>query len=161
MNITFKNNPMTLEGSLLKVGDKVEFKATNTDFSEFDLNSLKGKKVISTFPSIDTSVCDLQTKKIADLANEYKDIEFISISLDLPSAQAKWCAATGNENIKIVSDYKDREFAKKYGLLIKELKLIHRSIIVLDENNLVTDILTKNEVTEDPDFDKLKEILAK
>lgn len=161
MKITFKNISMTLEGTLLKVGDKVDFKATNTDFSEFDLNSVKGKKVISTFPSIDTSVCDEQTKRITEFAKKYQDIAFISISLDLPSAQKKWCAANGLENIKIVSDYKDREFSTKYGLLIKELKLIHRTIIVLDENNVVTNIIARNEVTDTPDFDKLEEVLSK
>ncbi len=159
MKITFEHEPMTLAGQLIKIGDKVDFKATNIDFSDFNFNDLKGKKVISTFLSLDTGVCDEQTKKLVELSKKFPNVEFVSLSQDLPSAQARWCASTGNENIKIVSDYKEREFSKKYGLLINELKLTHRSIIVLNEKNEVTNFLIREEATDMPDFEALERTL--
>lgn len=159
MKITFKQNPMTLVGKLIQIGDIVNFKATNPDFSEFKFNELKGIKVISTFPSINTGVCDLQTKEISNLANKYSDITFISISMDLPPAQGAWCAANSIKNLLIVSDYKDREFASKYGLLIDELKLMHRSLIVVNDSNKVIKFISNNEITDAPNFNELKSYL--
>ncbi|NQZ66344.1 MAG: thiol peroxidase [Mycoplasmatales bacterium] len=160
MKVTYMNDPVTLEGKTLSVGDLIDFEATNTDFSEFKFSDLKGKKVISTFLSIDTGVCDGQTKKLVELSKKHPEVQFLSVSLDLPSAQGRWCAATGNENMKIVSDYKEREFSLKYGMLIKELKLTHRSLIVVDENNKVTNFLVEEEATDMPNFEKLNEILS-
>lgn len=155
-NFKSHGNEINLEGSLIKVGDTLSFSATKTDFSNFDFSGVSGKKVISVFPSINTSVCDEQTREIVDLAQKHKDVTFISISLDLPTTQSAWCSANGIDNIIIVSDYKKREFGKKTGLLIEEIKLLYRAIITLDENNVVTSLIFDNELTNMPDFSKLK-----
>ena len=155
-SFTNRGNLVHLEGNLIQIGDKLDFNATKTDFSDFRLSDIKGKKVISVFPSINTGVCDAQTKKIVDLSKENKDVTFISISLDLPTAQSAWCTANGIDNIIIVSDYKNREFGKKTGLIIKEIKLLYRTIIALDENNIVTSIIFDEELANMPNFSKIE-----
>jgi thioredoxin-dependent peroxiredoxin len=159
MNITFKSIPVTLQKDIIKVGEELSFSATNPDFSSFKLENNNRVKLISLFPSIDTSVCDLQTKKIAELAAKYNHIDFISISLDLPPAIKKWCHANLMDNLIIVSDYKDREFGMRTGLLINELKLLARGLILLDKNNVVKYIDICSEVADMPDFDKIERIL--
>lgn len=159
MNITFKSTPVTLQKDIIKVGQELSFSATNPDFSSFKLEKNNRSKLISLFPSIDTSVCDLQTRKIAELASRHNDIDFISISLDLPPAIKKWCHANSMENLIIVSDYKDREFGMRTGLLINELKLLARGLILLDKNNVVEYIDICSEVADMPDFEKIERIL--
>lgn len=159
MNITFKSMPVTLFKEPIQVGETLDFSATNPDFSEFKLFKNDKVKVISLFPSIDTSVCDLQTRKIGELASKFSNVEFISISLDLPPAIKKWCHANSLENLVIVSDYKEREFGKKTGLLINELKLLARGLIILDENNIVKYVDICSEVADMPNFDKLESLL--
>lgn len=159
MNITFKSMPVTLFKEPIQVGETLDFSATNPDFSDFKLVKNDKVKVISLFPSIDTSVCDLQTRKIAELASKFTNIEFISISLDLPPAIKKWCHANSLENLVIVSDYKEREFGKKTGLLINELKLLARGLIVLNEKNIIKYVDICSEVADMPNFDKLESLL--
>ena len=160
MNITFQKNKMTLLNTLVKEGDCICFEATNLDFSKFEFKNLKGIKVISTIPSINTSVCDLQTREIAKIAKEFPTIPFLTISLDLPTALGNWCGVNKLDNLLVVSDYKEREFSTKYGLLIDELKLIHRTLIVVSADNKVLKIFTKEEITDNPDFDSLKKYLT-
>lgn len=155
MKITLKGTPMNTNGDLPKVGDKISFKLSNTKFEDVSIDSIKGPKVLSTFPSINTSVCDRQTREIIDLAKKHPNYKFISISLDLPPAQATWCGANNFENVLIFSDYKNRDFSKKYGLLIENIYLMHRCLIILDENNVITYIKANDEVSKDPDFKSL------
>ena len=159
MNIKFQNKPMSLLNTLVKEGDFIDFKASNPDFSEFNFSSLKGVKVISTIPSINTSVCDAQTREIEKMAKKYPNVPFLTISLDLPTALGNWCAINKMENLLVVSDYKERQFSKKYGLLIDELKLIHRSLIVVSKDNAVLKVFSKEEITDSPDFHKLENYL--
>lgn len=118
-------------------------------------------KVISTFPKLNTSVCDNQTREIAKLANKYKNISFISITMDDPKVISKWCLANNLENVVILSDKKHKEFSKATNLLISKIKMLARGLIILDHNNNVLETFYKQEITEEPMFDKLKNSLEK
>lgn len=159
MKVKMKGIKMNLVGDLVAKGDSMSFSATKTNFLSFKLDKLKGWKVISVFPSINTRVCDEQTKNIIELAKEFPKVNFVSISLDLPPAQKEWCVANGFKNISIVSDYKEREFGIKYGLLIDKLKLLARAIIVVNKENVVHELIMDPELSNMPDFSHLKNIL--
>ena len=122
--ITFKGGPLTLVGAELKVGDTApDFTLTGNDLSEVKLSDFKGKTVlISAVPSLDTPVCDMQTKRFNEEAGKLPaNVVVLTVSADLPFAQARWCGATGSDKVKTASDYKTSDFAKAYGILIKEL----------------------------------------
>lgn len=156
-NIKFGGDPVTIVGEEIKVGDKAPaFKATNTDLSPFNSEDYKGKvKIYSVVPSIDTGVCQIQTRtfneEAADLGD---DIVVITVSKDLPFAQDRFCAVEGIDRAMIVSDYKDGEFGKKYGFLIDELGLLTRGVIVVDKDETVKYVEYVQEVTNEPDYDK-------
>lgn len=157
MNITFANNPVHLLGQEVKVGDKAPlFKATKNDLSTYDLSEDLGKVVIvSVVPSIDTGVCSLQTKTFnKEVSNLSEDIKLITISVDLPFAQQRFCGAEGIDNHILVSDYKDREFGEKYGFLIDEFKLLARGVIIVDKEGKIAYKEIVSEVTNEVDFDK-------
>ena len=154
--ITFKGGPLTLVGPELKVGQMVpEVTLTGLDLSAVPISSFKGKPlIISTVPSLDTPVCSLQTKRFNEEAKKLGDqVKILTISMDLPFAQKRWCGAEGAENIKVVSDYKGAEFAKASGLLIKELHLLARSVMIADKTGKITYIQIVPEVTTEPNYD--------
>lgn len=139
--ITFKGNPFTLLGTPVNKGDKApDFTAVTNDLSQRKLSDYKGKVIIiSAVPSLDTGVCDLQTKHFnAEAAALGDHVRILTISCDLPFAQTRWCGATGTTNLETLSDYKDTDFGLKYGVLIKELRLLTRSIFVIDSSGTVT-----------------------
>ena len=146
--------PFKLNGPLIKIGEKLAFKAENQNGS-WNVESIKTKKVISLFPSIKTKVCDTQTQTIARLAQQYKDVTFISISTDSVEKQKEWCAAKGLENILIVSDDKYKEFQTKTNAYIPKINKLIRGFILLDEENIVKDILLNNDLTKAPDYTSL------
>ena len=149
----------SLSGETITTENKLEFKGIDGTGAEFNSTSLKGRKVISIFPDINTSICDEQTVKIAQLAKENKDIEFISITMDGPDVIKEWCAGKGIDNSRIVSDSKYKDFATKTNIHITEIDKLGRGFILLDENNIITDILLNDEVAENPDFAKLDELI--
>ena len=154
--ITFKGSPLTLLGPELKVGQMIpEATLTATDLSEIPISSFKGKTlIISTVPSLDTSVCSLQTKRFNEEAKKLGgQVNILTISMDLPFAQKRWCGAEGAEDIKVASDYKDAKFARASGLLIKELHLLARSVIIVDKTGKIAYIQIVPEVTTEPDYD--------
>ncbi len=162
MQIKFNGNVMNLRGEQLKVGDKApDFNATTKDMEPFSLSEVKTKyKVLSVVPSLDTPVCQIQTKKFNAESEKLADTTVITISLDLPFAQQRFCDV---ENIKrgvIISDYKNREVAEKYGLLIEELGVLTRAIFVLDENNEVIYVEYVEEITNEPDYEKVLAIVS-
>ncbi|WP_099189164.1 thiol peroxidase [Tepidibacter mesophilus] len=158
--ITMGSNPMTLVGNEIKIGDKgFNFTAFNNDLTPFELSDIKSKvKIISVVPSIDTGVCELQTIRFNEEASELKNTSIITISVDLPFAQSRFCANKGIEQSITVSDYKDLSFGLNYGFVIEELRLLARGIVVLDENNVVKHVEYVSEVTNHPDYDKAIEI---
>ena len=154
--ITFKGNPMTLLGPELKMGEPAPgFTVVDTALNPVTLESYAGKiKVISAVPSLDTPVCDMETRRFNQEAAGFPDrVAVLTVSLDLPFAQKRWCGAAGIDRVVTLSDYQERSFALAYGVLIKELKLLSRSIFVVDEANVIRYIQHVAEVTHEPDYD--------
>jgi len=160
--ITFKGSPLTLVGRNIKVGNAAPyFRVIAQDLKEVSLLDFKGKiKLVTSFPSIDTPVCDLQVKEFNKRAvGLSSDIVIIGISKDLPFAQARFCQANDIKNILTFSDYKFSSFGINYGLLIKELNLLARAIIILDKNDIIRYIQIVEELTRAPDYnDALKNL---
>ncbi|UWD33939.1 redoxin domain-containing protein [Mesomycoplasma molare] len=145
--------------NFLKLGEEISFTATNTMFEDVKLEKFNQLTVISVFPSLNTRVCDEQTKEISKLASEFEDVRFISISLDLPSAIAEWKSVNMLPNIEIYSDYKRREFGLKYGFLIDEIFLLDRGFIVINDQNKVIDFSYNENVHDQISFEKIKSII--
>lgn len=153
--ITFKGNPITLVGPELKVGDRApDFTIVDNSLAPVSLASYEGKiKVMSCVPSLDTPVCDMETRRFNQEAATLPDnVAVLTISLDLPFAQKRWCGAAGIDRVTTLSDYQERSFALAYGVLIKELKLLSRSIFVIDAGNAIRYIQHVPEVTQEPDY---------
>jgi thiol peroxidase len=146
---------MTLVGPELKAGDSAP------DFSVVD-NSLKpvtlkdtgsNVRIISVVPSLDTPVCDAQTKKFNDEAAKLPGVDILTVSMDLPFAQKRWCGAFGVDNVKMLSDHKDGSFGSNYGTLIKELRIESRAIFVVDRNNKIRHVEYVKEVSDFPNYE--------
>lgn len=154
VNVTFKDNPITLTGNEVKIGDKApDFTVLANDLSEVTLADTTGKvRIISVVPSIDTGVCDAQTRRFNEEAVKLASVDVLTVSADLPFAQSRWCAAAGLENVKTLSDHRDFSFAQNYGVGIKELRLLTRSVFVLDSNNNVTYVEYVPEATNHPNY---------
>jgi thiol peroxidase len=153
--ITFKGNPMTLLGPGLKVGDRApDFTVVDNGLAPVTLASYAGKiKVISAVPSLDTPVCDMETRRFnQEAAGLPEGVVLLTVSLDLPFAQKRWCGAAGIDRVTTLSDYQERSFAQAYGVLIKELKLLSRSIFVVDRSDTIRYIQHVSEVTREPDY---------
>ena len=152
--ITFKGNPLTLLGNEIKVGDKApDFSVIANDLNNFQFSTSSGKvRIISAVPSLDTPVCDTETRRFNEEAAKLPDVEIITISMDLPFAQARWCGAAGIDKVKCYSDHRDASFAEAYGVLIKELRLTTRAVFVIDKNDTVQHVEYVKEVTSLPDF---------
>ena len=152
--ITFKQEPVTLYGSQVKKGEYApNFTVLDNDLNEVTLESYDGqKKLISVVPSIDTGVCDQQTRKFNEEAAK-EDGVVLTISADLPFAQKRWCASNGLENVITLSDHRNLSFGKTYGVVMEELRLLARSVFVLDKNNKVVYTEIVSEGTNFPDFD--------
>lgn len=158
-NVTFKGNPVTLIGTEVKVGDKApDFTVLANDLSPVTLKNSEGKiRIISVVPSLDTGVCDAQTRKFNEEASKLDNVEVITVSVDLPFAQKRWCAAAGLENVVTVSDHKDLSFGEAYGVYIQELRLLARSVFVVDSQNKVTYVEYVPESTDHPNYDAAME----
>ncbi|WP_251862464.1 thiol peroxidase [Clostridium sp. Marseille-Q2269] len=158
MEIKFMGNTMTLEGNEIKVGDTApDFTAIDNNMNPVSLKDTKGVRILSVVPSLDTPVCDLETKTFNSKASEIANLTIYTISMDLPFAQARWCGTNGVTNVITLSDFKDRLVGKNYGTYIKELGLLTRAIFVIDSNNKVTFVEYVPEVTDQPNFDKILE----
>lgn len=153
--ITFKGNPFTLLGPELKTGDKApDFLLIDNSLKPVTLADFTGKtKIICTVPSLDTPVCDTEIRRFNQEAAQLSDtVVVLTVSLDLPFAQKRWCGAAGIEQVITLSDYQEHSFGLAYGVLIKELKLLSRSIFVLDGDNTILYIQHVSEVTAEPDY---------
>jgi thioredoxin-dependent peroxiredoxin len=153
--ITFKGKPFTLLGPQLKAGDKApDFAVVNNDLAPVSLASSAGKiRIISSVPSLDTPVCDTETRRFnQEAAGLPGAVVVLTISLDLPFAQKRWCAAAGIDKVTTLSDYRDRSFGQNYGVLIKELLLLTRAIFVIDAEDVIRYIQIVPDVTSEPDY---------
>lgn len=153
--VTFKGNPVTLLGPALKAGDKApDFRVVDTALTPVTLADFRGKiKIISAVPSLDTPVCDMETRRFNQEATHLPDkVVILTISMDLPFAQSRWCGSAGIDQVKTLSDYQERSFALAYGILIKELQLLTRSIFILDSSDTIRYIQLVGEITDEPDY---------
>lgn len=165
--VKFKGNPITLVGPELAPGQPApEFTLSKNLLETASLKDFAGKvKLISVVPSIDTGVCDAQTRRFnEEAAGLGDDVVILTVSADLPFAQARWCGAAGVDRVVTLSDYKDNSFGKAYGVLIKEFALDHRAVFVVDKDNKIRYIEVLKEMSEHPDYEKpvaaVKELLA-
>jgi thioredoxin-dependent peroxiredoxin len=153
--ITFKHNPVTLLGNEVRVGDQApDFTVLANDMSPVTLADSKGSvRLISVVPSLDTGVCDAQTRRFNEAASQLDNVKILTISVDLPMAQKRWCAAAGIENVQTLSDHRDLSFGEAYGVHIKELRLLARAIFVIDSNDKVTYVEYVSEGTDHPNYE--------
>ncbi len=154
--ITFKGNAMTLVGAQVKAGQKApDFNLTANDLSAVSLKNSAGKvRIISVVPSVDTPVCDLQTKRFNEEAGKLgAKAVVLTVSMDLPFAQKRWCGAAGASAVQLLSDYKDHSFGVAYGVRIKELGLLARAVFVVDAADTVQYAEYVSEVTAHPNYD--------
>ncbi|MHC4156062.1 MAG: thiol peroxidase [Planctomycetota bacterium] len=155
--ITVKGDPFTLLGEQVKVGDPApDCQVLDNDLSPVRLSSFHGKVcVICSVPSLDTPVCDTETRRFNEQAGQLGDnIAVLTISMDLPFAQKRWCGAAGIENVQTLSDHRDAAFGAAYGVLIKELRLLARAVFVVDKAGTIRYIQLVHELTEEPDYDR-------
>lgn len=149
-------NPIHLVGNSIQLGDtSPEFTVLDQDLMPKGLENWPDSyKLINVVPSLDTSVCDLQTKRFNTMAEDLgSDVMILTISMDLPFAQKRWCGANGLEQVITLSDHRDASFGRAFGVLIEELRLLNRSIFILDKENLLRymEIVTENH--NHPDYD--------
>jgi thiol peroxidase len=138
--VTIKGNPLTIIGNELRVGDRApEFSVLDADLKEVHLSDFKGKiKLISVTPSLDTPVCDMQARRFnQEAAKLPEDVVVLNISMDLPFAISRFCTTAGIDRVKAYSDHKDASFGDSFGVLIKELRLLARSIFIIDRNDTI------------------------
>jgi thiol peroxidase len=162
--ITMKGNPLTLMGKELKVGDHApDFEVLDNDLTPVRLSSFKGKVcVVSAVPSLDTPVCDMETRRFNEEAGTLSsDVRILTISMDLPFAQKRWCGAAGVDKVITLSDHRDGSFGTTFGVLIKELRLLGRAVFVLDRKGTIRYIQIVKEVTDEPDYDAVLEAVNK
>lgn len=153
--VTMKGKPVTLTGTPVKVGQKApDFEVVANDLSTVKLSSFAGKTcIIASVPSLDTSVCDIETRRFNEEAGKLGgDVVVLTISMDLPFAQKRWCGAAGIKNIQTLSDYRDASFGKAYGVLIKELRLLARAVFVVDKAGVVRYVQIVPEIATEPDY---------
>lgn len=160
--ITFKGNPFTLLGPELKVGDKApDFTVIGEGLKPVKLSDFKGQTiVISSVPSLDTPVCEIQTKKFNQEAAKL-NAKVLTISLDLPFAQKRFCDVHKIQNVVCLSDYKGQEFGKNWGLLIKELGLLTRAVFVVNPDGKIGYAQIVKEVTQEPDYNSAVQFISK
>lgn len=161
---TFKGNPLTLIGPELKAGDKApEFTVSKNLLETASLADYSGKvKLISVVPSLDTGVCDAQTRRFNEEAAKLGDnVVVLTISVDLPFAQSRWCGAAGIDKVVTLSDYKTHSFGDAFGVTIKEFALLMRSIFVIDANDTIQYVEYLPEMTEHPNYEAAIEAVKK
>jgi len=153
--VTMKGQPLVLVGTEVKVGDTPEdVSLAANDLSEVKLSSYRGKVcIISVVPSLDTPVCDIMTRRFNEEAGQLgEDVVVLTISADLPFAQARWCGAAEVDNVVTLSDYRDASFGEAYGVLIKGLRLLTRAVFVVDIDGVVRYEQVVPELTDEPDY---------
>ncbi|MDZ7343441.1 MAG: thiol peroxidase [candidate division KSB1 bacterium] len=162
--VSFKGRPATLVGPEIKVGAKAPaFTVLAQDFSEIQSEAFANRvTVLASVPSLDTSVCDAETKRFNDEAAKFGDnVNFVIISCDLPHAQKRWCAATQADKVKVYSDHRDRSFGRAFGVYIKEAGLLWRAVFVVDKSGVVQYAEYVPEMGQHPNYDKILEAVRK
>jgi thiol peroxidase len=154
--VTMGGNPLTLIGADLKAGDRApDFEVLDNDLASFRFSATRGKAhIISSVPSLDTPVCDIQTRRFNDELDRLgENVEVLTISMDLPFAQKRWCGAAGVTRVKTYSDHRDAAFGKAFGVLIKEIRLLTRAIFVVDGEGTIRHVEIVADLTKEPDYE--------
>jgi len=154
--VTMKGNPLTLVGSKIQVGDKApDTVLLNNDLEPVKISDYRDQIcVISSVPSLDTPVCDMETRRFNQEAKSLgQDVKILTVSMDLPFAQKRWCGAAGVDRVVTLSDHRDAAFGTAYGVLIKELRLLARAVFIIDREGVIRYIQLVKELTQEPDYD--------
>ncbi|MET9001578.1 thiol peroxidase [Amycolatopsis sp. Hca4] len=152
--VTFRGNPVTLLGPEIAVGDRApDFTALGSNLAPVRFSELGGTRVISVVPSLETPVCDLQTRRFNESLARLGEASVLTVSVDLPFAQARWCGAAGVEGVRTLSDHRDLSFGLAYGVVIKEFRLLARAVFVVDAAGTVVHAEYVPEVGQEPNFD--------
>lgn len=155
--ITFRKREMTIIGDDLKIGDKApEFEVLNQEWNIVQgLGSTAGKvRIIGALPSLETSVCDVETRRFnQEASNLSPDIAILMVSADLPYTQARWCGAAGIDRVSVLSDSLKKDFGSKYGVLMKEVGVLRRAIFVVDRHGTVQYAAYMPTIGEEPDYE--------
>ena len=162
--VTLEGNPLTLVGEEIKAGQKApDFTVLDSDLKEVSLGGFEDKvKLIASVPSLDTPVCDLQIKRFNDEATKLsRDIVILFISMDLPFAQKRFCQEYSIKKVKTLSDHRDGDFGVKYGVLIKELRLLARAVFLVDKSGTVQYVEYVKDLTEQPDYESALKAVEK
>jgi len=162
--VSLQGQPQTLLGPALKVGDRApEFEVLDNKLSPIQLASFKGKIIIlASVPSLDTPVCDLETRRFNTEAGKLDpDVRILTISMDLPFAQKRWCGAAGVDKVVTLSDHRTASFGSAYGVLIKELRLLARAVFVLDRKGVIRYIQVLPDLAQEPDYDEVIKVVEK
>jgi thiol peroxidase len=162
--ITMRGNPLTLVGNEVKVGDAApEFVALDNALSPVHFSSFRGKiSILSSVPSLDTPICDMETRRFnQEAAHLGGDVAILTISMDLPFAQKRWCAAAEVKRVQTLSDHRDASFGTAYGVLIKELRLLARAVFIVDRTGIIQYAQLVPEVSQEPDYDDILNALRR
>ena len=162
--VTLRGKPVTLVGPDIGVGDRApDFTVMDEELAPVTFSSFRDKPcIISSVVSLDTSVCDLETRRFNEEAVKLSaDLEILTISMDLPFAQKRWCGAAGVTRVRTLSDYRDASFGTSYGVLIKELRLLARAAFVVDREGVVRHAHLVEEITNEPDYASVLEAAAR
>jgi thiol peroxidase len=160
---TLRGNPLTVVGPELKAGDKApDFQAVDDSLKPVDLGTTGNTvRIFSVVPSLDTPVCDMQTKRFNEEAGKLPDLKIYNVSMDLPFAQKRWCGAFGVDHIKMISDHKTGSFGEHYGTLIKDLRIMSRAIFVVDKDNVIRHVEYVKEVADHPNYESALDVAKK
>jgi len=152
---TLRGNPLTVIGPELKAGDKApDFQTVDDSLKPVNLETTgHNVRIFSVVPSLDTPVCDAQTKRFNEEAGKLPNVKIYTISMDLPFAQKRWCGAFGVDHVKMLSDHRAGSFGEQYGTLIKDLRILSRAIFVVDKDNTIRHAEYVKEVSEHPNYE--------
>ena len=162
--VTMKGNPLTLVGNEVKVGDAApEVILLDNALSQVKLSAFRGKNcVLVSVPSLDTPVCDMESRRFNEEASRLgTDVAILIISMDLPFAQKRWCGAAGVAKVQTLSDHREASFGNAFGVLIKELRLLARAVFVVDKKGVIKYIQLVKEVTQEPNYQEVLDALKK
>jgi len=156
--VTLRGKAVTLVGNPVQVGDRApDFTVIDNDLNPVNFASFRGKVcIISSVPSLDTPVCDMETRRFnAEAGGLGEDVVVLTISMDLPFAQKRWCGAAGVTRVQTLSDHRDGSFGTAYGVLVKELRLLARAVFVVDREGTVRFLEVVKEIANEPDYEAI------
>lgn len=152
--VTMRGNPVTLVGQPVQVGQEApDFTVVDNDLGAVSLKDTAGVRLIASVPSLDTGVCDAETRRFNEEAASLGAAKVYVVSMDLPFAQKRWCGAAEVDAVQTLSDHRDASFGQNYGVLIEGLRLLARAVFVVDSNNKVTYVEYVPEVTDHPNYE--------